>query len=238
MNIKGIIFDKDGTLFKFDEFWIPVAKKAAEYIASKVNAPEETVSEMLTEIGIDKGISGVLCWGTYSQIAEAFSRILKRYDIDCENIKDITSEAFHNCLGFGKIVPACENIEDVFSNLKNNGMRIFLATADDEYLTDICLQKLGIKKYFDEIFADDGIHRCKPDPYYINKIVDRYNIERDELVMVGDTMTDINFARNGEIMAVGVASNKLDKSIIKKGAAVVISDISQLTNVLNEIQAF
>ena len=29
MKIKGIIFDKDGTLIRFDELWIPAAEHAA-----------------------------------------------------------------------------------------------------------------------------------------------------------------------------------------------------------------
>ena len=32
MKVKGIIFDKDGTLLKFKEFWFPVAKAAAEML--------------------------------------------------------------------------------------------------------------------------------------------------------------------------------------------------------------
>ena len=32
MSIKAIVFDKDGTLMKFEDFWIPVAEHAVELI--------------------------------------------------------------------------------------------------------------------------------------------------------------------------------------------------------------
>ena len=53
--------------------------------------------------------------------------------------------------------------------------------------------------------------------------------------MVGDTLTDIEFANNGGIAAVGVAYAGEDKKILGKGAAAIIDDISQLEEILNEI---
>ncbi|MBP3361157.1 MAG: HAD family hydrolase [Clostridia bacterium] len=235
MKIKGIIFDKDGTLFKFKDFWIPIAEKAAEFVIETLNAPECLKEEMLNEIGINEGINGVICYGTYDQIANGFARVLKKHRIDCGDISDITMEGFHRYFNFGKIVPPCTNLENLFSRFKEKRLKIFLATTDDMFLTRKCLKKLGILEYFDDIYTDDGIHKCKPDPYYINLIVHNYNVKQDELVMVGDTMTDINFAHNGNIKAIGVASNEADKNTLKTDAEVVIDNISQLAEVLDEI---
>ena len=53
--------------------------------------------------------------------------------------------------------------------------------------------------------------------------------------MVGDTLTDMEFAKNGGIAAAGAAVSDEDKEILKKDAAVVIDDISQLEGITDEI---
>ena len=50
--------------------------------------------------------------------------------------------------------------------------------------------------------------------------------------MVGDTMTDINFAKNAGIRVVGVAKSEQNKRILAPYAEAVISDVSNLLNLL------
>lgn len=232
--VKGIIFDKDGTLFSFKDFWVPIADKTVDYIIEKLKIPKLIKSEMIAEIGINDGINGVLCYGTYSQITKCFENVLKRHHIECAEIEKLTMDGFHSCVKYGKIVPLCENMSELFSKLKNDNYKIFLAITDDVYVTDKCLKELGISEYFDEVYADDGIHKCKPDPYYITQIFNNYNLKPDELVMVGDTMTDMKFAHNGNIKSIGVAMDEADKCVLRNDATMVIDNISQLVGVLNE----
>lgn len=37
--LKAILYDKDGTLMRFDAFWIPVAKAAIKSVTDKVAPP-------------------------------------------------------------------------------------------------------------------------------------------------------------------------------------------------------
>ena len=50
-------------------------------------------------------------------------------------------------------------------------------------------------------------------------------------------MTDMNFAKNGGIKAIGVAKNERDKKIIEKGAAAVVNDVSYLAGALDRLYA-
>lgn len=235
--IKGIIFDKDGTLFRYEEFWVPVAKGVAKSIASALKTESDITEELLDSIGADKGISGVLCKGTYEEIAECFLAVIKKHSLECEDILKLTIDSFHKCFDCGVIVPACENIASLFATLKAEGYKAFLVTSDDRYVTDICLDALGIKEYFDEVFSNNGEYPAKPNPFYINLISQKYGLALDELVMVGDTMTDMSFAKNAGICSVGVAVSESDREVIKPYATVVVKDISHIKEAINEIQA-
>ena len=57
-SIKGIILDKDGTLFRYGEVWGPVLSKAIEKGLSKAKLPDEKREECLADfyrvVGVDK----------------------------------------------------------------------------------------------------------------------------------------------------------------------------------------
>ena len=48
--LKAILYDKDGTLMRFDAFWIPVAKAAIKSITDTV-APTPDADKIADEIG-------------------------------------------------------------------------------------------------------------------------------------------------------------------------------------------
>lgn len=237
MSIKGIIFDKDGTLMRFDEFWLPAARAAAETILRDLGCGEDAAEDMLRAAGAYDGIRGSLCSGTYADIADAFGGVIKK---SCkkpvpDNMEEITRGAFEKSTDCGKIVPVCGDIKGVLDRLKKKGISLFLVTTDGADITKKCLDGLGITGCFDGIYTDDGEGKTKPDPYYIYQIEKEFGFAPDELIMVGDTLTDMEFAKNGGIAAAGAAVSDEDKEILKKDAAVVIDDISQLEGITDEI---
>lgn len=50
--------------------------------------------------------------------------------------------------------------------------------------------------------------------------------------MVGDTLTDVRFGKNGGIRVIGVGANERNRSILKREADAVIQDLSELLHVL------
>ena len=239
MSIKGIIFDKDGTLMDFEQFWIPVAEHSIEFLLKALGMDMTLKDKLLNEIAGDKGVSGVLCCGTYKDVSECFKRVLHEngFNADSGKLHEITREAFHSSICVGRVAPVCERLTDVICDFKSRGIKLLLATTDDEYITKKCLDKLRIAKYFDEIYTDDGLNPPKPNPWAISKICSDFGFEKDERVMVGDTLTDMNFAKNGGIKAIGVAKNERDKKIIEKGAAAVVNDVSYLAGALDRLYA-
>lgn len=237
MSVKAVIFDKDGTILDFDAFWLPVAVKATEIILSELGIIDVPSQKVLEAMGVKNGVAsikGSLCFGTYRDMAEDTNAVLRNYGYNCdiEEVTRLTVEAYHDSADAGEIKPTCDNIAEVMEYLKSKNIKIVLVTSDDEVVTRKCLEGLGVDKYFDVVFTADGTHPNKPDPYMINKLCEDYGFERSEVVMVGDTLTDLNFAINGNIRSVGLAKTEENKAILMEKTDTVIPDISYLHEVI------
>lgn len=234
MDIQAIIFDKDGTMMKFDSFWIDVSRCAAADILHRLGREDITVGRLLEMLGVagdTADIDGLLCKGTYEQIALAMGKVLRDFGVkisDAEIIR-LTLAAYNDNADAGKIEPVCENIRGVLERLKNGGRRLAVVTTDDSQITHKCLAALGIEDFFEKIYTDDGINPIKPNPECALKFLSEYHIPAQNAVMVGDTMTDIRFARNAGISVIGVGSSR---ERLKPYADAVIPDISYLPDVI------
>ncbi len=225
--IKGIVFDKDGTLLDYESFWIPVAVGAIKLLLEK-RGSEERLAEALGAVGAYDGIKGVLCHGTYGDIADAMNTALGISDLDGEEVGD----AFASSAELAKVLPTCENIRGVFEALRDADITVALVTSDNAAMTEYCLSELGILDMFDVIYADDGVHPSKPDPYYMGRFCSEYGFSPSEVIMVGDTMTDMRFAERSGCIGVGVG--KYAPELLSEKANHIIPNISYIFEVIKE----
>ena len=117
--------------------------------------------------------------------------------------------------------------------------RDFAVRADNAGITAACLQKLGIECLFDGVYTDGAGYPAKPDPFIIDMIVKEHGAEREGLAMVGDTRTDLFFARRGRILGIGYAQNEREKRLLAPLADEVIGDFCELPRILErKIRAY
>ena len=238
MKADAIIFDKDGTLLDFDAFWVTVSIKAIEAVLTQLGRQDVPVGEVLEAFGVHNGetdMNSVLCKGTYEQLGGLFYEILHRYGCDesCEAVTKALIEAYNRNADAGDIKPTCPNLADVLKQLKAQNKKLAVVTTDNMQITRVCLDKLGILDLFDKIYTDDGVVPTKPDPYCVYDFCTFAGVSRDRVVMVGDTMTDMRFAKNAGIEAIGIARNDANKQILAPHAHAVLADPSHLFDVLN-----
>lgn len=237
MNADAIIFDKDGTLIDFDAFWVSVSIKALEQILTSFNKREVPLCELLESFGVHNGITdidSVLCKGTYEQLGQIVYDILHQYgcDASCNEVTTAVTKAFNENSDAGEVKPTCPELVEVLKSLKTQGKKLAVVTTDNEYITRKCLKKLGIEGLFDKIYTDDGKTPTKPDPYCINDFCAITGIKPENTVMVGDTLTDVSFAKNAGITSIAIAKNERNRGILEPYADIVLSDLSKLLNIL------
>lgn len=237
MKTKAILFDKDGTLIDFAAFWIPVARAAISDILHELYIKNISADEILSPMGLKKGIidiNSILCYGTYAEMTHELHTSLKKHGctLEFEEMLNTVIASFRRNSSKGIIKPTCNNITEVLSRLKNLGIKLAVVTSDAPFTAKKCLDGLGITRFFDKIYTDDGETPVKPDPFCIYDFCDKENISKDAVVMVGDTPIDMSFAKNGKIKAIGVAKDENNAKVLSQISDIVIPDISYLLSVL------
>ena len=239
MKAEAIIFDKDGTLIDFDAFWVAVSVKALDSVLGKLDMKKVPVDEILEAFGVHNGITsinGVLCKGTYEQMGRIVYDILRKYgcECSCDEVTKLVVDAYNESADAGEVKPTSPNLADVLRELKRQNKRLAVVTTDNEFITRKCLVALGIEELFDKIYTDDGVTPTKPDPYCVFDFCRLFDVDKDSAVMVGDTLTDVKFAKNAGISMVALARSEENRAILAEHTTdTVIGDMSELLNILD-----
>ena len=235
MDLKAIVFDKDGTLVDFDKLWIPAARANAKAVFSACGAGFDKLEKYLYSVGVRNGyvdIRGALPRGDYRAVTENMRECLLEMGIDCGY-----GELYPLCVAvYGReakreedIYPICDNLRENLLSLKDMGLTLAVVTGDNRDGALMCLNKLGIADLFDEILAYDGIHPPKPDRYYMDLFCERFGFLPSEVLMVGDTETDMVFGLNAGAHVLGVGKTEENRvHLVSVGAEDAVYDVSHI----------
>jgi phosphoglycolate phosphatase len=227
MAIRGILFDKDGTIIDYWRTWVPVNRAAALYAAGG----DQALADALLRLGghdpatdcITPG--SPLAAGDALDIAEAFAshagiapadRLVAGIDrIFC------TGGAQHSALISGA--------GETLAELKRRGFRMGLATNDSGAGLEASLASHGILALFDFTAGCDAGFGSKPDPGMVQGFCVAVGLARDEIAMVGDAAQDLVMGRAaGVAMNVGVLSGTSRRQDLAALADLVVDSINDL----------
>ncbi len=117
--------------------------------------------------------------------------------------------------------------------------KLGIVTGRPREEAEFTLKKKRVNDYFDVLVTLDDIppEKQKPDPYGIKLALDR--LKGSDAVYFGDTIDDMEAAKNAGVGAIGVlpfsAVSQNLKSLLKKaGAKLVMDDINQIFEVLEK----
>ena len=108
-----------------------------------------------------------------------------------------------------------EGTHELLGYLKSRNYHLGIATADTYASAVSSLRKAGLLGYFSFIGADGMNFKAKPDPEMASKFCEGAGILPDELLIVGDTMSDWYFAQNTRAKFVGIQTDYNDLGQLK-----------------------
>ena len=186
-RVRAVLFDKDGTLIDVEATWGP----SMAAVLSAIIPDESTRQRAATEIGVDLDSGRLAPDGPI--IAESNAQLCARLgpllDVDpVELIARFEEQLYHHAR---TTVTPLEGVDPVLSGLRAAGLWIGLATNDGEQSAREQLELLGWLDAFDSIVGYDSGFGEKPDPGMVIASIERAGVAADELVMIGDTDTDL-----------------------------------------------
>ena len=122
---------------------------------------------------------------------------------------------------------------ELLSKLKNDGHRLFIATAKPQTVSVEILRHFGLYEYFECICGagDDGTRREK---HQVIQHLMQNCQNLDNIIMVGDTMSDVEGARICKIPVIAVLWGYGDRNELIKNADLTAEDIEWLYAVLSK----
>lgn len=242
--IRGILFDKDGTLIDFYSLWLQAAFFAVpEFLKeNRLLAAPEMPEYLLHTLGI-KGDrvdpAGPLAYKSYGEIAEEIRAALLKRGVSIESLKirrQMERLFGQNVSGERAAFREICDTKDIIRFLKKQNIYIGLATADTIHSAKGCLEALGVLELFDYVGADDGMKRTKPETDIFLEFQKSFELNPEEIAVVGDAFNDILFARKGGGLAVGVLSGVSAREDFQGKADYIIQSVQELPHLLETIE--
>jgi phosphoglycolate phosphatase len=233
MAIRGILFDKDGTLIEVNGTWVPIYKTM---LAQVFNANAKRVDELLSQAGYDSETQGfkagsILAGGTTEQLVDIWWPELdasgKLAQVHMIN-RDYASLARTFLKPLMPLVP-------IFDELHAMGMKLGVATNDIHSSATNHMQQLGVHDYFVEVIAADTVAIAKPSGHMIARFAEITGFAPHEIAMVGDNSHDMEEARAGGAMAIAVLTGNATHRDIAHLADHTLDSVADIPRLLREL---
>lgn len=228
--VRGLVFDKDGTLFDFATTW----EAWAAGFLTRISGGDSTRAAALGDaIGFDFAArsfahDSIVIAGTAGEIAAALAPHMPGTPVP-ELLYSLNEEAAR--------APQAEAVplDPLLAALRDRGLKLGVATNDAEAPARAHLDAAGVTAHFDFVAGFDSGHGGKPAPGQLRAFCAATGLDPEGVVMVGDSLHDLHAGRAAGMRCLAVLTGPAGPDDLAPFAQAVLPDIGHIPDWLDQM---
>lgn len=227
-EIKGLLFDKDGTLVDFTLSWLQPIREAANLVATHANQPE-LANELLIHGGYlpesnSWANDSIIAFETSHAMLDSWVKLTSPALMEplIPKIQRIVTAALFNA------VPIIGNTKQLFNSLTENYV-LGVASMDDEINVKQTLSGLELHESLDFYCGADSGFGHKPGAGMVHAFCQQTSLLPENIAVIGDGIHDMKMAKAAGAMAIAVESGASSKQDLAEFADYMFVDIAEFS---------
>ena len=196
-QVKGIIFDLDGTLVDSMWVWREIDEEFLEPYG--VEIPDD----------LQKEIEGMSFTETAHYFKKAFS-----LPMSVEELKTLWNRMAYE--KYSLEVPLKDGVLDFLRYLKEENLKVGIATSNSKELLMAALESLGIKDYFHVVLTGCEVGRGKPFPDIYLKVASELQVDPKDCLVFEDLPAGIRAGKSAGMRVCAIKDDFSNHMILEK----------------------
>ena len=198
-----ILFDLDGTLVDT----APDLMHAHNHVMKQFGYPTKSTKEIRNLVG--QGAGALLGRSIWGQAKKEFGKVQDE-KIKKEMVNEFVDFYGKNIVNESTLINGVKEFL-IWSKEKNIAMAV--CTNKQEYLAIDLLKKIGIYDFFEYVAGHNTFDYSKPDPRHLTSVVEILEGDLNKTLMIGDSETDANAAKEAGIPLILLENGYTEKNI-------------------------
>ncbi len=186
MNVKGVIFDFDGTLFDTMSIWLTAG---SDYLTALGYEPEQDLGKKLSPMSLQQ---------SSEYLKEAYA-----LPFSVEEVMEGINKTVENFY-FYRAEPK-EDIIPFLKALQRAGVKMCIATATDHYQIEAALGRHDMLEFFSDIVTCSEVGHGKDEPHVFEAALEAIHTEKSETIVFEDAYHAAKTAKDAGFYVVGVS---------------------------------
>ncbi|MBC7544073.1 MAG: HAD family hydrolase [Candidatus Sericytochromatia bacterium] len=231
--IAALILDKDGTLHRFDSFWVPLVEARLAALTDAVAHPADSLRRPfgITAAGTVRP-DGLLAQGTRAEAPAVATAWLHDRGLGWMAAREAAQSAFDRADAQAQPEKRLEPIAGLRPWLESwiaAGGRCAIASTASRRDIDTALSVLAIRPFFPFCLGGDEVQAPKPDPEAVRRLCGQLQVGPEAVAVVGDGLNDMLMGRAAGVGAtIGVLSGVDTAATLGPHADLLLPDLTQL----------
>jgi len=219
-----ILFDLDGTLVDT----APDLMLAHNHVMKKFGYPTKSTEEIRSLVG--QGARAMLGRSIWGQAKKEFGKVQDE-EIKKKMVKEFVDFYGKNIINESRLI---RGVKEFLIWSKEKKISMAVCTNKQEHLAIDLLKKIGIYDFFEYVAGYNTFDYCKPDHRHLTSVIEILDGNIKKTIMIGDSETDANAARDAGIPIILLEDGYTEKNITEIYHNHLIKDFVGIENIISE----